>query len=510
MGNDAFPSLQFQIAPNDLRAVTGVSVHVPDRGAETVSGTSNLLPFAAVMLRIRIEALRQSHAQLIAVRETHFESSPKIFNKGWHFLHNAMRPDPEIEAGKVLQLLSGSLKARREHRLKIVTLDLLSFPATNLSFEIVDRSGNHHIPRSEAELLKLFEFLTGRLAGANLVAGISPELPRVQVFNFGNKPTGTAVVQSFPDGLPPEYVTCELTNVDYTVPEEIDALIDRAHAVLRTDVSSIRKVADHAMLAPTRLDLSIGELDGSFPQIVLTLANSTYRHYAAFAFAEFLANYDAEFQPLLDFTRHVPDSFQPSPATCSIGVRVLVETSDNTIIVAYRSDQVKLNPDVWSVSANEGVRRRLLKGGQTGSDLLTLAVYQAIQNELRIQVDQCHPPVLLSIYRNSYNQWGAGFAVKTELSSADVIARQKKAVHNFEYRKLAALPLDLTACGETMRNLGERWYGGALETICQFFSWRFLERFLDAIDIGAALSLAAGDAIIPIDQPNPAMLPSKP
>lgn len=49
-----------------------------------------------------------------------------------------------------------------------------------------------------------------------------------------------------------------------------------------------------------------------------------------------------------------------------------------------------------------------------------------------------------------------------------------------------------------MRALGERWYGGALETLCQALAWRELTagHYVSPEDVGAALNRAAGDGIV--------------
>jgi hypothetical protein len=254
------------------------------------------------------------------------------------------------------------------------------------------------------------------------------------------------------------------------------------------------------------------DLDEGILRLTFSLADSAYRYYAAFGFAELLASKHDEFLPLLEFARAVPDLRQPAPATCSMGVRVLVETADQKLVVAYRSDQVKMNPEVWSVSANEGVRRSLLKEGRDCSNLLTLAVYQALSHELRIAETECQQPVLLSIYRNQFNQWGASFAISTDLDSTEVMARQSSAPHRFEHRQLAAIPLEPEACGRAMLSLGERWYGGALESICQFLAWRELasRRFWSPEEVGAILSKSAGGVIKPVDQANATVLSADP
>jgi len=144
--------------------------------------------------------------------------------------------------------------------------------------------------------------------------------------------------------------------------------------------------------------------------------------------------------------------------------------------------------------------------------LLRLAVAKALMNELRVDASECSQPMLLSIYRNSFNQWGACFCVTTQLSAAAVASRQDAAHHSYEHRRIATLPLDMRSCGRAMLELGERWYGGALESICQFLAWRELAsgNYLTPAGVGEALSCAANGLIQPVDEVNRALLPELP
>jgi hypothetical protein len=510
MENSSRMSLTIVVVPTAVDTGVSVTVHNPKGTSGPVQGRSNLLPLVAAIVRLKVEAIRQPRLATVRIDEHQFGASPAIFHSAWNFLKNVTKGDPDVQAGNLLCPLGAWLTPKQHEHSPFIELNLEGLPYGNLSFSVAGRDAIQHECLTDSELMILFEFLTNRRTTQELFAVWADKVPN-PVFEFGNKSTGTVVIQRFADGLPPEFVTCSLTQDAFVVPKDIESLIERAHQVLRHDVPQIFAMKDQPMLAPSQLKLSMTDLDSGQMHVGIWFSDSSYWHYAAFAFAELLAGYSNEFGRLLEFARDTPNRIQPAPATCSMGVRVLVETSDDRLLVAHRSDQVKLNPNVWSVSANEGIRRSLLKRGLGCEDLLTLGVNAALSHELKVFERECLHVSLLSIYRNKFNQWGAGFTVKTSLTSEEVMARQVSASHAFEHRKFAALPLDVESCGKAMGELGERWYGGALETLCQFFAWRDLEagKYVNPAEIGVILQETAGGVIQPIDEANRTLLPSR-
>ena len=509
--DESRPSLHFRIVPGSRNCTISLAADIPGRESGPVPCRGDLLPFAMALVRYRLEAVRRPRLAAVVVDESHFDGKGDLFRSAWHFVKNAMRDNPTVQAGRLLAAFQAWVLPREQRGRRYIEIDATRLPPANVSFGVVDAQGVQREPFTDREFTGLFQFMTGRLTAEELMMEIGAIVQPKSVFRFGSDSTKTTVVHTFRDGLSPDRIVCGLAGEAFAAPPEVESLIDRAHCVLRTDAPGVRKVADQPMLAPRRVDVSMAELDSGTVNVAILLADSSYRYYAAFAFAELLSNYSREFEPLLHFARQTPDPYQPAPATCSIGVRVLLETADGRLVVAHRSDQVKLNPDVWSVSANEGVRRNLLTPGRNCDDLLHLAVVRALNNELRLNAEECQRPVLLSIYRNDFNQWGAGFWVKSDLSWPDVLRRQSAARHAFEYRRIASLPIDVQACGRAMHELGERWYGGALETLCEALAWRELGsgRYIGPEEIGEALSRAAGGAVRPIDEANPALLPNR-
>ena len=60
---------------------------------------------------------------------------------------------------------------------------------------------------------------------------------------------------------------------------------------------------DQPMLAPRQIGLSVADPDAGTAELSMTLSDSSYRYYAAFAFADLLAEYRQEFEPLLRMAR---------------------------------------------------------------------------------------------------------------------------------------------------------------------------------------------------------------
>lgn len=481
-----------------------------------MSGRASLLPLAACLARFKIEVLRQDYAPTIRVYGDQFGDRVSIFQSAWDFLKNARGTMPDgvqkkLKAGWEIGEVKG-LKARQEKRVNFIEVDLRVLPSRNITFSVYDRNELPYAVNHEAAFITLFDYLIGRTTTSDLwgfiqeqKGGVNPVTP----FKFANSSTRTTVIYRSPDGLPPHAIKCRLLEEQFTVPPEIESLIDEAHKVLQSDATVIRKMDDRIMFAPRRMEIRDVDLDTGAEQVEITFVHSSYRYYAAMAFAELLARFDHRFNPLFDFSRQSGDSNQPAPATCSMGVRVLVETQDKQLVVCHRSDSVKLNPNVWSVSANEGLRDSLLKPGHSAEDLLSFAVQRAMYNELRMLESEYHEPVLLSIYHNEFNQWGAGFFVKSDLSLQEIIQRQSKSHHHWEHRTLAGLPVKIDACGRAMRDLGPRWYGGALETICTALSWRELgsSNFVSPEEVAKELNRGAANGIIPVDEANSTMLP---
>jgi hypothetical protein len=326
----------------------------------------------------------------------------------------------------------------------------------------------------------------------------------IRPFRFGSRPTATFVAFHFPNGVMAEAVECVPAPDGFPVPAQLLPLIDEACRIVNESSPSGSRAVDAPLFAPVRVERIENYDEQPFEQIKIWLAESHYRFYTAFAFAEILTARNEKFKPLLAYVQQMADPAIPSPASCSLGTRIILETADQRLVVCYRSRSVKMNPSMWSSSANEGVRPNLLKDDIPFGRLLEHAARKALYNELRLQPDEVSQLVLLSLHQNAYAQWGASFYAATPLAFEEVKRRQPMADHRGEHRRVAALPTDLQACGAEMANLGIRWYGGALETICTVLSWRELANGVHTMpeDIGAVLDNAGGRIVLPCDEIN--------
>lgn len=516
MQNAERPSLAFRIALTNRGADMDLVVHVPaasGEGEETfpVKPGPYLLPFAALLLRYRITAQSDHRLSKVILSADDLAPDRDQFETARNFLKNWKRSHPRVEAGKSMTAIRGLLPKTINSK-EVVEFDPLLLPGANIDFRLVVPGGMYYELKTHSELTRLLEFICGHCKAAALSATCVPAVRADGAFTFGGHSTGTFVAHRFPAGLTEELVRCELQFDPFAVPAELEPVVTAAASLLSREVPGMRQISDQLLLAPRAVRLYMEDLDDARTYLTMEFAQSSYRYYAAFAFSKLLAEYDRAFAPLADFVHTRSMSRTPQPGSCSTGVRVLLETADRRLLVAHRSAEVKMNPDVWSTSANEGLRRSLFDARCSDEPVMATAAYRAVHNELHVPPRDCTSICLLSLYHNAYAQWGATFWATTALSSGEVIRRQHAAGHAFEHRRMASLPIKLEECGQAMRELGPRWYGGALESLCTVLSARerLNNRFIEPEEVGRLLSESAGEGIVPVDEPNCALLPTPP
>lgn len=302
----------------------------------------------------------------------------------------------------------------------------------------------------------------------------------------------------YTDNVSPEDVKLLLRHKQVKLPREQQKLIEEAY---RTSLyphgaripGGVHQYSDQDCLAP-RVIKRMTDME-DHERYEIEFATSSYRPYLALAAARELAARNPRFKPLADFANAPPDQLlQPSRAAVSMGVRVLVATVDQQLLVSFRHpDKVKMNPNCWSVSANEGLRLEPYQQHlrETGNPpTIQFFAEQAMKQELGFtpqEADAAHGfhSRVLSIYVNTYSQWGIGVMIQfTALGVADLqkLLEERRPLrnHRFEHTKFTFLPgnsIENFATGLAYRhqrepeNLWDRWYGGALETICAYFRW---------------------------------------
>jgi len=498
----------FELGAAELR-LRDVHVHVPGKTTSMLAGKANWKLLAEVLLCYGIRMTERPTAAPVFLEDAdsllgdHFEQA-------WSLVKNQL--NRKRDKGKPAELqdhIEGIKQhANRESPLSI-EINPMHLPPGNVTFSFVNGiTGESKQLTHCRDLQIVLDGLTGRnlpaVRGLSSGAGAA-QAGQCEPFRFGKHATRTFVAHYFDDGLSLEYVECHKANEDFEIPAELTPLVWEVQQLVSASNDAGHVMVNAPVFAPVKVNVerNFGD-DGSFQKVVIWLANSHYNFYTAAAFADTLAARDPRFQPLQRFVNQMTDSRIPSPASCSLGTRIMLETADQSLVVAYRSRDCKMNPDVWSTSANEGVRPSVLKGGSSFSNLLDAAARAALFNELRIDSGCIDYLVLLSLHQNAFAQWGATIYARTSLRFNEVVQRQNKAHHRFEHTQVKALPVQIEACGKAMVDLGTRWYGGALEAICSTLAFRELGSRIHMTpeDVGGYLADAAGHRIIPIDEVN--------
>lgn len=484
-----------------------IHVHVPGGSSGTLSGRAQWELLARLLLAY---CLRMSEKPTCAPvhldkDDASFEGS---FDSVWRLVKNQLNQSRTKGTARPLQ---DDIHGIEQHSFRgqpvSISIDPMQLPAGNVTFSLATGlDGTTRELTQRRDLQTALDALSGRNLCALSDVGAAVSLPgRQEPFRFGSEPTRTYVAHDFPDGLALEYVECHRVNEDFEIPSELKPLVWQASELIATSASAGHTMTNAPVFAPVKVEVvsNFGE-DSNFQKVMIWLANSHYELYSVAAFADTLAARDARFQPLQRFVNKVTDYRLPSPASCSLGTRIMLETADKYLVVSYRSQDCKMNADVWSVSANEGVRPSVLKAGGSFSNLLDLAARAALYNEMRIDSGRIEYLVLLSLHQNAFAQWGATLYAKSSLNLSDVLQRQRRADHRFEHSQVAGISVNLDECGKDMAKLGRRWYGGALEAICSTLAFRELAKrnHVTPEEVGRILVDNGGRGIQAIDEVN--------
>lgn len=497
----------FELGATELR-LRNVHVHVPNGPTGVLSGGANWQLLTQLFLAYHIRVFGQTSCSPVYLDKA---DSPlgEDFDRAWALVKNHLNKKPE--KGKPTSLqdhIKGIKQHARDEEPFAISIDPMQLPWGNITFSFVTdpHRASTRLTRCD-DLHVVMDALAGRnVAAVRGLGGTSDEQPaQTEPFQWGDRATKTYVAQYFPDGLALEYVECHKSNDDFELPPELMPLVWEANQLISTSNNAGHVISNVPMFAPMKIEVvdDFGE-DSNFRKVMIWLGQSHYNFYIVAAFADTLASRDAKFQPLQRFVNQITDYRVPSPASCSLGTRIMLETADERLVVAYRSRDCKMNADVWSTSANEGVRPSILKGGASFSSLLDTAAREALKNELRVESGSVEYLALLSLHHNAFAQWGATLYAKTSLPISEVLRRQKTAHHRFEHSNVASVSVHLERCGKEMADLGTRWYGGALEAICSTLAFRELARRNHVMpeDVGRILFDCGGRRIEPIDEVN--------
>jgi hypothetical protein len=127
--------------------------------------------------------------------------------------------------------------------------------------------------------------------------------------------------------------------------------------------------------------------------------------------------------PYKDDPTKVPDFM-----SASFGANAAVLTADKYFIFSLRSSVVGSRPDLWSVSANEGLSRTLDNRGRSAPNLYDV-MRRGIKEELAIENDEYTLELLSVFIDTETHQWGGAWvAALHHLNGADVIQRRARGV----------------------------------------------------------------------------------
>lgn len=496
----------------DRLKLTRFGVSVPDGAKGLVSGSQKWHLLAALLLEYRIRMYAAPSVSEIEYDSESCHLPSEVFHSAWNLIKNYLNK-PLPRGDESIGLLHRCIVGIRHHGDKNLSISInpQELPWGNITFALIPESG-----RPEIDLVQPSEWqivLEGLVNGKvdavrNLIQAHRPTALRQEPFRFGALLTKTYVAESFPGGIALDDVECHHVNDDFSMPPALMPLVKEACDIVARATPAGKTIVNARQFAPVKIELVQNFDDDTFERLRIWLADSHYDFYTAAAYAEPLARYDSRFEPLRQFVDQITEPRIPSPASCSMGTRIMLETKDHRLVICYRSRECKMNPDMWSSSANEGVRPILLKQGVPFNRLLEEAAFRALENELRLERSAIDRLLLLSLHQNAYAQWGATMFASTQLLFEEVYARAQRAPHRNEHNQIASLPTELGACGQEMLHRGVRWYGGALEAICTVLSWREAgaHNHVTPEGVGRILATAAKNRIIPCDEINPDFL----
>ncbi|TXR96657.1 hypothetical protein EAO73_33505 [Streptomyces sp. col6] len=125
-----------------------------------------------------------------------------------------------------------------------------------------------------------------------------------------------------------------------------------------------------------------------------------------------------------------PDDVLRAPAflQCSFGVNVAVVTADDSLLVTRRSGRVRMAPDLWNSSVNEGLARHIDSEGGNTPDLFAVA-RRGMREELSVEPEDYTLELLAFVLDVGRRQWGVHFCARLrDLTGADLRARMSRGV----------------------------------------------------------------------------------
>jgi hypothetical protein len=126
---------------------------------------------------------------------------------------------------------------------------------------------------------------------------------------------------------------------------------------------------------------------------------------------------------------------------CSFAVNIAVVTADDMLVVSQRSGRVRMAPNVWNSSVNEGMSRHIDSSGRSAPDLYAVA-RRGMREELSIEPLEYSLELLAFVLDVEKRHWSAHFYAKLkELTREDLQARMSRGVADrWEHQNIDYVP----------------------------------------------------------------------
>lgn len=152
------------------------------------------------------------------------------------------------------------------------------------------------------------------------------------------------------------------------------------------------------------------------PEIFLRLQNSDF--FTTLATQQLDRPLQDGSTPRQKYIANRPLSDVPSFMACSLGVNVVLVTSDGQVLLSKRSPDVALFPGLWSVSANEAVSRSIDSAGRTAPNLYGVA-RRGLNEELALNSNEYDLRLLAFHVATQTNLWACDFIARLKDLTAE-------------------------------------------------------------------------------------------
>ncbi|MBO0779617.1 MAG: hypothetical protein J2P37_12400 [Ktedonobacteraceae bacterium] len=159
----------------------------------------------------------------------------------------------------------------------------------------------------------------------------------------------------------------------------------------------------------------------------------------------------------------------------TFGVSLLIETRDQRLIFAPRSQRVGVYAGYYNISLSEGLS--LVDGVDSRGPDLAGCGRRGIFEEYGIAEEQIEELTCLSLgIDRHYTSWGMLGYARLKLESGEIASHRAGAADAWEASHLDFVPAQLETVVDFVRSRGAPWAPSALTTIYQTLSYKYSEQ----------------------------------